>query len=543
MNKNEIQLEDNFEVKIQNFRKSGFPKVWVADQGDGTYVNPIIHADYSDPDVIAVGDDFYMVASSFNCVPGFPILHSKDLVNWTLINYIISEVPFKEYEEVQHGKAVWAPSIRFYDGYFWVYVGMPDEGIFMSRTDNIYGQWEPLHCVKQTRGWIDTCPFWDDDGTMYLVNGFAKSRIGFKSVLGMSKLTSDGRSVTDEFRIVFDGNANHPTIEGPKLYKRNGYYYISAPAGGVETGYQVILRSTNIYGPYEDKIVLHQGKTQINGPHQGGWVETSKGEFWFIHFQDKGAYGRIIHLQPMYWENDWPVMGIDQNKKGIGEPVIRFRKPDVNASSPILVPATSDDFEEKELGLQWQWHANPSDRWHSLEEKSVLRLYSNYIGKNTTLWNVPNQLLQKFPALQFNVTAKMDVSELKDGDLVGLVVMGLVYKGIFIEALKDSINSFGASKNIKILAIDGEAEAGVEAYHDYGVFQDNSIVYLQCNVNEFCQCEFLFGFNGIDFTSIGSFSASKGRWIGAKFGLTVINQSQVTNGYAKIDWIIVEEVE
>lgn len=244
--------------------------VWASDLQDGTYRNPVLYADYSDPDVIRVGGDFFMVASSFSFMPGLPVLHSKDLVNWRVISYAVQRLPFPNYDQPEYGKGVWAPSIRFHDNWFRVFFSTPDEGIFMTTSADPFKGWEPLTHVKQTRGWIDPCPFWDDDGKAWLVNAFAKSRIGFKSILHLSPMKPDGTALLDEGVYIFDGTLKHPTIEGPKMYKRNGFYYIFAPAGGVKSGWQTVLRSTSIHGPYEDKIVLHQGGTDINGPHQGG---------------------------------------------------------------------------------------------------------------------------------------------------------------------------------------------------------------------------------------------------------------------------------
>jgi beta-xylosidase len=310
--------------------KNGY---WNADNGDGTYTNPIIHADYSDPDVIRVGNDFYLTASSFNCIPGLPILHSTDLVNWELIGYAVEKLPpFDVFNKLQHGNGVWAPSIRFHNGEFFIYWGDPDFGIYVIKATKPEGPWSPPHLVQPAKGWIDPCPFWDDNGKAYFVHAFAGSRAGIKNILVINELSPDGMSLNEKSTLVFDGNLNHPTIEGPKLYKRNGYYYIFAPAGGVKPGWQLVLRSKNIYGPYEEKIVMHQGNTLINGPHQGGYVELKSGESWFIHFQDKYAYGRILHLQPVTWVNDWPLIGIDQNNDGIGEPVINYKKPNVGKS-------------------------------------------------------------------------------------------------------------------------------------------------------------------------------------------------------------------
>jgi beta-xylosidase len=127
----------------------------------------------------------------------------------------------------------------------------------------------------------------------------------------------------------------------------------------VSTGWQLVLRSKNIYGPYERKVVMDQGTTYINGPHQGAWVDTQNGQDWFLHFQDKGAYGRVVHLQPMKWVNDWPVIGVDKDNDGKGEPVMTGDKPNVGKSFPVATPSESDEFNSPSMGLQWQWQANP----------------------------------------------------------------------------------------------------------------------------------------------------------------------------------------
>ena len=275
-------------------------KVWVADNGDGTYKNPILHSDYSDPDAIRVGDDYYMIASSFDAAPCLPILHSKDLVNWVIIGHAMDkQYPYEHFSSTQHGNGVWAPSIRYHKGEFYIYYPDPDYGIYLIKSKKITGPWTNPILVEEGKGLIDPCPLWDDDGKVYLIHALAGSRAGFKSVLIVKKLNEDGTKTIDNGVMVFDGHAHQPTIEGPKFYKRNGFYYIFAPAGGVSTGWQLVLRSKNIYGPYEEKIVMDQGNTTINGPHQGAWIQTQTGEDWFIHFQDKGAYGRVIHLQPM----------------------------------------------------------------------------------------------------------------------------------------------------------------------------------------------------------------------------------------------------
>ena len=277
-------------------------ELYLPDQGDGSYRNPVLCCDYSDPDVIRVGDTYYMTASSFNYVPGLPILTSADLVNWRLVNYALPNIPEPGYEIPRHACGVWAPAIRWHDGFFYIYYGMPDEGIYMVRAADACGQWDAPKLVRAGKGLIDPCPFWDDDGRAYVIHAYANSRIGFKSRIGIFPMSADGTHAIGEDKFLFDGTANHPTIEGPKVYKQDGWYYIFAPAGGVATGWQTVLRSRRIDGEYEDRIVLRQGNSRVNGPHQGAWVTAADGSDWFIHFQSRGLYGRVTHLQPMAWQ-------------------------------------------------------------------------------------------------------------------------------------------------------------------------------------------------------------------------------------------------
>ncbi|NLJ89429.1 MAG: glycosyl hydrolase 43 family protein [Clostridiales bacterium] len=405
--------------------------LWQADKGNGRYKNPILFADYSDPDVIRVEDTYYMTASSFNYTPGLPILVSKDLVNWKLVNYALDNINYPSYSNPAHGKGVWAPAIRYHKGEFYIYYGMPDEGIFMVKTDDPYGKWSEPVLVLKGKGYIDPCPFWDEDGKAYVIHGYAKSRIGFKSILGIFPMSPDGTKAIGEDKFIFDGTKTQVTIEGPKVYKRNGWYYILAPAGGVTNGWQTALRSKNIYGPYEEKIVMHQGSAPINGPHQGGLVDTPFKDEWFVHFQDKGVYGRITHLQPVKWVDGWPVIGSDPNNTGCGEPVLEHSKPMTESIDiePIYLEA-SDDFSGDKLSLQWQWLGNHRDDFYSLTERpGYLRLYSlNPSGDEiVTLWNSSNILTQKIVSPTFMTEVKVDISKLENNGQAGLVMIGGQY--------------------------------------------------------------------------------------------------------------------
>ena len=389
---------------------------WNPNLGDGRYRNPIIFADYSDPDVVKVGDDFFMTASSFNAVPALPILHSRDLVNWRLVNHAIERFDDPAFDVPQHGNGVWAPAIRFHKGYFYIFYGDPDRGIYMVRTKDPRGRWDEPVLVREGKGLIDPAPLWDDDGKAYLVHAFAKSRAGFNSVLHVAPMSPDGTRLLGEGRLVFDGNDAHPTIEGPKFYKLHGYYYIFAPAGGVRDGWQTVLRSPSVHGPYEDRIVLAQGDTETNGPHQGAYLELDNGESWFVHFQEYIAYGRIVHLQPVTWQDDWPVIGADADGDGTGEPVEVHARPDVGAAYATMLPQTSDDFSAARLGLQWQWHANNQHGWYSLTDRpGYLRLYAQTMAEGANLWQAPHLLLQKLPAPEFSATTHLSLDSAGPG--------------------------------------------------------------------------------------------------------------------------------
>lgn len=520
--------------------------LWLPDNGDGTYTNPILYADYSDPDIVKVNDDFYMVSSSFNCAPGIPVLHSKDLVNWTIIGHVFNhQIPDSAYNIPGHGTGVWAPSIRHHDGVFYVYYADPDYGIYVGKATNPAGPWEHK-LVQKSYGWIDPCPFWDDNGEAYLVHAYAKSRSGIKSVLTLRKLSAKGDTLfTQDSTMIFDGNdLAHPreTLEGPKMYKRNGYYYIFAPYGGVAAGSQAVFRASDIKGPYQDSTILEQGITDINGPHQGGWVELESGESWFVHFQEIQPHGRVVHLQPMHWDNDWPVIGEDYDNNGIGEPVRTYTKPNVNGTFAITAPLTSDKFNESTLGKQWQWHSNFNANWYSLTaETGKLRLYANQLPSDfVNLWSVGSLLLQKPSAARFSVVAKVDLN-LQKGDYAGLIIMGKTYG--YLKALKTDA---GITLSLMRCTDAKGGKPELELSTSLVNVKDTTI-YMRLAFGSNGKCQFSYGMNGVDFTNLGTtVFATEGVWIGAKFGMFVSRPSgseATTEGYADIDWINVDRYQ
>jgi len=503
-----------------------FAQNWVADLGNGHYKNPVLFADYSDPDVIRLDDDFYMVASSFNCMPGIPILHSKDLVNWKIIGHVYEKLPFEKYDKPVHGHGSWAPSIRYHNGLFYVYFCTPHEGLFMARAKDPAGTWE-LHHVVDVELWEDPCPIWDDNGNAYLVRSKLRA-----DILYLHRMSTDGKKILDNGIVIFHDVEKQPTIEGPKFLKKDGHYYILAPAGGVPTGWQTVLQSKDIYGPYEDKIVLHKGDTDINGPHQGGLVELKSGQWWFLHFQDRGPYGRIVHLQPVQWKDGWPLMGVDINNDGIGEPVLEWEKPDVGQSFSVSIPQTTDEFDTKKLGLQWQWHANPCKDWFSLTEKTGhMRLYAvKNLTQNGNLRFVPNLLLQKFPTPSFTVTTKINFNPDQTGEKSGLLVMGQEWAFLALTKMKDGLQ-LGMFTGTYFQGYDK-----TQQIDSADLNQDTC--YLKVHVDNQAVCTFSYSLTGDDYQTIGKkFTATKGTWIGAKVGLFNINPNITdSKGYADFDW-------
>lgn len=512
-------------------------EVWVSDLGNGKYKNPILYADYSDPDACRAGSDYYMTSSSFNCTPGLQILHSKDLVNWQIIGAAIPYAlePRMMPERPQHGNHVWAPCIRYHNNMFYIFWGDPDYGVYMTKASDPAGRWSEPILVKAGKGIIDVTPLWDDDGRVYIAHAYAGSRAGLKSVLAMCELNADATVAITESRIIFDGHEDQETIEGPKLYKRDGYYYIFAPAGGVATGWQLAMRSKSIYGPYEVKTVLAQGKTNINGPHQGAWIDTETGEDWFLHFQDVGAYGRLVHLQPMKWVEGWPVIGEDKDGSGCGEPVSTYRKPNVGKSYPVCTPVESDEFDENILGLQWQWHANFNPKWIFTDAaNSRIKLYSYPVVPDyKSLWDVPNLLLQKTPAPSFTATMKIifrPTSKYK-GERTGLVVMGLDYAALTIE---------NTDRGLLFSQVEcKDADKGNGEVVKAETILENATIYLRVSFDKQAKCIFSYSTDNKKFITFGSpFQAREGKWIGAKVGTFCTRPDLVINdgGWTEVDW-------
>ncbi len=517
-------------------------QVWSPDQGDGTYINPVINSDYSDPDVIAVGEDYYMTASSFNCIPGLPVLHSRDLVNWEIIGHAIQKIaPDSVFSKPSYGNGVWAPSIRYHNGEFYIYWGDPDYGVFMVSSKDPEGPWTAPHCVIPGKGMIDTTPLWDDDGRCYLVNAWANSRTHFASVLTVRELNAGGTEPVGNPVIVFDGNGTeNRTCEGPKFYKRQGWYWILCPAGGVSSGFQLAMRSRSPFGPYEAKKVLAQGRTKVNGPHQGAWIHTAFGEDWFIHFQDKGAYGRVVFLEPVHWKDNWPVIGKIPSNGYCGEPVLRYRKPRTAGGTVKENPQESDEFNSPRLGLQWQWQADYDQTFGMPTSLGVFRLFT--YGTDGTIWDIPNLLLQKTPADRFTATAKVEFTAKEDRQYGGIIMMGLDYSALVLARAGDRFQL----QQITCRQADQGGKEMVRSLFslpptskDHNGYQEglHEAGYLRMAVRD-GQVRFFWSTDGTNFKEVGnSFRMRQGKWVGAKIGFVAEKPAGKSNrGWLDIDW-------
>jgi beta-xylosidase len=486
------------------------PGSW-GDQGNGTYINPILNADYSDPDVIRVGDKYFMVCSEFHFM-GMPVLESSDMVNWKIIARVYDHLDFPEYNtNDRYAGGSWAPAIRYHADRFWIYFCTPDEGLFMSSAEKPEGPWEPLTQVKAIPRWEDPCPFWDEDGKAYL----GHSLKGAGPII-IHKMRADGKQLLDEGVTVYTG----PTAEGTKIHKINGWYYMSIPEGGVAQGWQTILRSKNIYGPYEKKVVLERGSTGINGPHQGSIVDTPDGQWWFYHFQSDGAMGRVVHLQPVIWKDDWPVIGVDIDRNGIGEPVYVWKKPEINGSFRICAPQTSDDFNSPEPGLQWQWNHNPvMDSWTLTEKPGFLILKA---VRADNFVKARNTLTQKVMGVKGEASTEMDLTSIAEGQKAGLCSMG-----------GKITNLIGVLKRDGKLYLFNESNGKITS--EKAITTKKIFLKVQLDIKG-DKNQFLYSADNKTFSGLGDkFSTAAGYWKGTRIGLFSYNELN-SNGSASFNW-------
>ncbi len=524
------------------------PLDW-GDQLNGTYKNPVLNADYSDPDVIRVGDRYYMVASDFHFL-GMQMLESADLLHWRIVSQLYDRFELPGWDANGHyGGGSWAPALRHHDGRFYVYFCTPDEGLFMTSAAKAEGPWEPLHCVKAVEKWEDPCPLWDDDGQAYL--GRSRHRAG---PIIVHRMSGDGRQLLDDGVTVYTG----PVAEGTKFLKRHGHYYLIIPEGGVGQGWQTVLRSRSVYGPYEKRVVLEQGSTAVNGPHQGALVDVitprtpaagtvadsaaplpADTTWWFLHFQETHPCGRVVHLQPARWKDGWPLMGADIDGNGIGEPLMVWQNPlpstvyppsTLHPSPSTLLTPLSDDFRgdslcwvghrQRALGPQWQWNHNPVDSAWSL---SVRRGWLSLLAlPAASLKEGRGQLSQKTVGYQSLATTRLDASQLSDGDHAGLLCTGRAFMAVGVCREQGRLHLYTEADGQRTIVAPCKGRT----------------VWLRADIDSRSNSHrFLVSTDGRQYTPVGQpFPLTMGYWKGSRVGLYCYTTAHRTGGKALFDW-------
>ncbi len=411
-----------------------------SDNGDGTYTNPVIAADFPDPDVILVDDTYYMVSTTMFVFPGVTILKSHDLVNWEYCSNAVPRFDFSPCYDLDgchrysHGQ--WATSIRYNDGKFYLLFITLDEGGFVCSAENPEGPWEIRQLEK---GFYDPGLFFDDDGRIYVAHGYNE--------IFITEVNPDFSPKGEDVH-VFTGDIRRG-LEGCHVYKINGYYYLYSTYGGRD-GIQVALRSKNIYGPYEQKVVIREQTPGVTfGIHQGALLQTNTGEWWTILFVDSGPFGRFPSLQPVTWVDDWPMVGVD------GNAVITYQKPDVGKEVPVLDLPTSDEFDKQTLGMQWGWNHNPDpDHWSLTERPGYLRLTTGKVVSN--LREARNTLTQRpfanyDQSIPTTAVTRLETGQMKNGDIAGLAVFQDPYAYIAVQ-MKDGVREVIMVNNGELIA-------------------------------------------------------------------------------------------
>lgn len=498
-------------------------QVWTPDNGDGTFTNPLMWGDWPDPDIIRVDDDFYFISTSMHYVPGSPIATSKDLVNWKMVGYAVDRYDEDERYDMQNGQLYlngsWANTIRYNNGKFYVGFCTPyglgtETGHFsICEAEKPEGPWKRTIFPEYL---YDPGLFFDDNGKVYVVHGQGK--------LLITELNSDVRSVKGKPVEIWNKRfENSQTfgkrfgMEGAHMYKINGKYYITCPAGGTE-GWQVCLRSDSIYGPYEHKIIVEDNSSYPpNGLHQGGMVQLKNGDWWFIIMQDRGPIGRVPCLMPVKWVDGWPMLGTE------GKDVITYPKPNVGKTYPIMVPATSDEFKGKKLGLQWQWNHNPDDtKWTLTERPGYMRLKASQ-AKN--LKEARNTLTQRVQGPSSEGSVLVDITGLKDGNVAGFGVFQFPYAYV-------AVQQEGDDRKI-VMCNDGEIVETVDA------LKGNKIWIRARVMDKDFTARFYYSLDGETYSPIGNeLKMGLGLdWTANRFAL--FNYSTKANGvggYADFDW-------
>ena len=531
------------------------------DQGNGMYCNPVIAADYSDPDPLRVGDDYYLVASTFESFPGVSILHSKDLVNWTTIGAALTDLgsvdpAYTARKMERYNGGVYAPTISYHNGKYYIYVNLYTDGFYMATADNPEGPWKSSFVkdkygrpLKVTR-WSDPCPFWDEDGKAYLVASHPGRKYWYSYIFQMSE---DGTTLLDADSAHMDkknflyqypdgGTVISPyhSSEGNRIFKRNGYYYLQhiefTNQGQGEGTY--IFRSRNLYGTLPDGTPGRPGnpgkyevftvekvksRDSLRIPGQGGYVDTPDGRwFWIGQFTRDYACGRPPHLLPVTWIDDWPVIGVDVKDK---EGQMAWQLPKPVQGYALALPQGSDGFDKAELHPQWMWnHVSDSSKWSLTERPGYLRLYaSSANGKG--FFKAPNTINQRYMRSDSAVvTTRMEIAGMDNGQKAGLVHFNGGKNYAFIAVTKQN--------NVCRMEfeMDGQAAVGTE------LPSDQNVIFLRTSMGITDEAGFQYSFDGITYHKLGgAYPMKAANFRGDMIGVFTYDDGD-QSGFVDVDW-------
>jgi beta-xylosidase len=484
-----------------------------SDNGDGTYTNPVIAADFPDPDAILVGDTYYMVTTTMFIFPGVSIVKSKDLVNWEYCSNAVPQFDFGNCYDLdtcnRYGHGQWATSIKYHNGKFHLLFITLNEGGFTCTAGKAEGPWTITHLPK---GFYDPGLFYDDDGKIYVAQGYNK--------ISITEVDANLAPIGPD-SLVYTGDIRRG-LEGTHVYKINGYYYLYCTYGGRD-GFQVALRSKNIYGPYEQKVVIRDTTPGVNfGIHQGALLQTKAGEWWTILFVDSGPFGRFPSLQPVTWVDGWPMAGVN------GKAVVTYKKPNVGKIYPVKTFPTSDEFNNNSLGMQWGWNHNPDPaNWSLTKRKGYLRLTTGKIVVNFR--EARNTLTQRpFTYYSDSISAvgvtKIEIATMKEGDIAGLAIFQDPYAYIAVKQMNGS--------RYIIMVNNGKAI-------DSATINKSTIYLRTIASNSTGKASFGYSLDNKTFTPVGnelSMRFSLSIFTGNKFCLFNYATKE-TGGYVDFDWL------
>ena len=494
-----------------------------SDNGDGTFTNPLIYADFADPDIIRVGTDFYMVSSSMTSMPGIAICHSKDLINWSMIGHVYDSLTvtpdysMSEFKTAYRG-GTWAPTIRYHNGKYYVLVWVqkpsaPKDLSLMFIADKPEGPYSLTRFDNVAL--YDPGLFFDDDGRVYVAHG--------SNNIMITELTADAKAVKVPAKQIYE-TIYGTYLEGSHMYKRNGFYYIFNACLGYN-GIEVVYRSKNIYGPYESKLILDKDGMNYSGAgiHQGGFVELENGESWFFLFQDRDYVGRAPVLQPMRWVDNWPVVGNPENEN---KAVSTYKKPSVKGSFQLSFTQSSDEFNDSKLKYQWEFNHNPNnDKWSLTNTQGSLQLTSSYAPD---FWHARNTLTQKIVGPTCSGTVKIDATHLKEGDVGGLAIFGFPYGLIGIKRV--------GGKQLMVMQYKDSIAQSIDI--------KGNVFYLRIEITKQGTALFNYSLDNKIFNTIGKemvLEFTTKTFLGNKFGLFCYQTVKDNpNGHLDFDWFHLE---